>query len=101
MRFLMVVTVPHEQFNARVKDASAGKIMQDILGEIKPEAAYLTEMNGKRTFVFVVNLNEPSEMPKYAEPFFLKFNADVEWHPTMLPEDLAKAGLEGLGKKWG
>ena len=101
MRFLMMITAPHEQFNSGVKDGSSGKTMQDILGELKPEAAYLTEINGKRTFVLVVNMNETSEMPKYAEPFFLKFNADVQFHPAMLPEDLAKAGLDALGKKWG
>ncbi len=27
-------------------------------------------------------------------------NAQVRFHPVMTPEDLNKAGLEGLAKKW-
>ena len=27
------------------------------------------------------------------------FNADVQFHPVMSQDDLAKAGLEALGKK--
>jgi hypothetical protein len=40
-------------------------------------------------------------VPRIAEPFFLRFNAEVEFRVCMLPEDLAKANLEALGKKWG
>jgi len=28
------------------------------------------------------------------------FNAEIELSPVMLPQDLAAAGLEGLGKDW-
>ena len=31
-------------------------------------------------------------MPAIAEPWFLAFNASIECHPVMLPDDLAKAG---------
>jgi hypothetical protein len=31
----------------------------------------------------------------------LLFEADIELHPVMMPEDLKRAGLEELGKKWG
>ena len=48
----------------------------------------------------IVNLDDPSQVPKYAEPWFLVFNARCEFHIVMTPADLAKAGLEGLGKKW-
>jgi len=34
-------------------------------------------------------------------PFFLNFNADCEFRIAMSPEDLGKAGLDELGKKWG
>jgi hypothetical protein len=29
-----------------------------------------------------------------------KFNADVEFHVAMTPEELGRAGLENLGEKW-
>lgn len=48
----------------------------------------------------IANVGEPSKVPALAEPLLLTFNADCEFHIVMTPEDLAKAGLEGLGKGW-
>jgi hypothetical protein len=45
-------------------------------------------------------MDNTSEMPTLAEPWFILFKAEVEFHPAMLPEDLAKAHLMELGKKW-
>ena len=101
MRILMRVTMPHARFNAAVKDGSAGPKIQRILAEQKPEAVYFTEIGGKRTGIIVVNLADVSQIPAYAEPWFLSFEADVEFHPAMTPEDLAKGDLAALGKKWG
>jgi hypothetical protein len=46
-------------------------------------------------------MSKTSEIPGLAEPWFLNFDAKVEFSPAMTPEDLQKAGLEGLVKKWG
>jgi hypothetical protein len=101
MRFLVKATAPHEPFNTYVKDGSIAKRMQQVLGELKPEAVYLMEIDGKRTAILIVNMDKASQIPSVAEPWFLQFNADVEFHPVMSPEDLGNAGLEALGKKWG
>lgn len=101
MRFLMKVSLPHEPFNSYVKNGSAGAKMGQIMEELKPEAVYFAEMNGHRTGILIVNLNDASQIPHFAEPWFLLFNADVQFHPVMSPEDLGNAGLEALGKKWG
>jgi hypothetical protein len=45
-------------------------------------------------------MNSTSEIPRFAEPWFLNFDASVEFLPTMTPEDLQKAALDDLGKKW-
>src|SRR5262245_23569897 len=100
MRFLIIAKVPHEPFNSYVKDGSADKKMQTIMGDIKPEAAYFAETEGKRTCFLVVNFDNASQIPSIAEPFFITFGADVEFHPVMLGEDLGKANLAELGKKW-
>ncbi len=101
MRMLLTVRMPHEPFNSLVRARKAGKIMNKILKEIKPEAVYFTEQNGMRTAVIIIDVAEPSRVPSFAEPFFLNFNADCEFRIVMSPEDLSKAGLEELGKKWG
>lgn len=101
MRILLKVSVPHEKFNEAVRKGTAGQTMNRILEDTKPEAAYFTEMHGKRTVILLVDMEDPSRIPAIAEPWFLQFNADVEFHVVMSGEDLKKAGLEALGKKWG
>jgi hypothetical protein len=96
----MHVQWPPEPFNTAVRDGSVGPKMQRILEAIKPEAAYFSEQDGRRGGVFVVNVNGPSDVPALAEPWFLTFNAEVELRIAMTPEDLARAGLDALGKKW-
>ena len=100
MRFLIRVSMPHEPFNSYVKDGSAGAKMEKIMNELKPEAAYFMDMDGLRTGILIVNMDNTSQIPAIAEPWFLLFDADVEIHPVMLPEDLMKADLAALGKKW-
>jgi hypothetical protein len=100
MRILVQVNLPHEPFNTFVKDGSAGAKIKRILDDIKPEAVYFTEIDGRRTGLLVLQLEESSQIPSISEPWFLTFNADCHFHIAMLPEDLAKAGLETLGKKW-
>lgn len=48
----------------------------------------------------IADVAEPSAVPRIAEPWFLLFNADVEFHIVMLPGELEKAGLDKLGAKW-
>jgi hypothetical protein len=100
MKLMLNVTFSLEKFNAAVRDGSAGKKMQRILEELKPEAAYFTERNGRRGCSLIVQLDKPSQVPKFAEPWFLLFDAECEFRIVMSPEDVAQAGLEELGKKW-
>jgi hypothetical protein len=74
--------------------------MKQILEEIKAEAVYFTNYDGRRGAIMIINIKDPSEVPKFAEPWFLSFNADVQFHIAMTPEELGRAGLEELGKKW-
>ena len=97
---LMHLEFPLEPFNSFVKDGSAGQKIQKILEAIKPEAAYFTEHNGHRGGTLVVNLKDSSDVPMFAEPWFLTFNAKVEFRVAMTPEDLGRANLEAHGKKW-
>ena len=101
MKMLMHFRLPPEPFNAAVRDGSAGPKLQKILEAIKPDATYFTAANGQRGGTLVVNLDDPSDIPSLAEPFFLTFNATVEFVPFMTPEDLGRAGLDSLGKEWG
>src|SRR3990172_2472534 len=100
MRMLMHVQLPLEPPTVRTRDGTAGQKIQRILEAIKPEAVYFSEQNGRRGGTLVVNVKDPSEVPMLAEPWFLIFNAEVEFRIAMTPEDLARANLGALGKKW-
>ena len=100
MRMLFQVKLPVGPFNAAVRDGSIGKKMQTILDDLKPEAVYFTEVDGCRGAVMIVNIDNPTQVPRFAEPWLLQFDAEVHFRIVMSPEDLGKAGLEALGKKW-
>jgi hypothetical protein len=101
MRIIMHVSFATDVFNAAVKDGTAAAKMQRILGKQKPEAAYFTDRNGERSGILVVHMKDNSEIPSFAEPWFLTFNAKIEMHPAMTVEDLGVSGMEALGKEWG
>ena len=100
MRMLLHVKLPHREFNAAVKDGSVGKKISRILEETKPESVYFTEYNGRRGAIMIVDVRDPSQVPVYAEPWFLSFNADVQFHIAMTPDELGRSRLDELGKRW-
>ena len=101
MRMLLNVIFPHEPFNTAVRKGTVGETIDKILKAIKPEAVYFTEQDGHRGAVLIVEVKDPSQVPALAEPWFLHFNADCQFRIAMTPEDLQRAGLPELGKKWG
>ncbi|MEO6960143.1 MAG: panthothenate synthetase [Burkholderiaceae bacterium] len=100
MKMLLTVEFPHEPFNSLIKSGKAEEIMGRVLEAIKPEAVYFTEQDGTRCAIFVINVQNSSDIPAFSEPFFLNFEANCKFRILMSPEDLQKAGLGELGKKW-
>src|SRR6266550_7408389 len=102
MRFLVKVNIPVEAGNAAAKAGKLGTTIQSILADLKPEAVYFTDEKGQRTAFVFLEMQDASQIPAIAEPWFLAFNASVEIHPVMVPEDLAKAGgaIESAVKKY-
>lgn len=100
MKMLLTVEFPLEPFNSLVRSGKVGGIIGRILESIRPETAYFTEQDGQRGGIFVVDVKTPSDIPFLAEPFFLLFQASCKFRILMSPEDLQKAGLDDLGKKW-
>jgi hypothetical protein len=100
MRVLLTAKMPHVEFNAAVKDGTAGEKLNRILDALNPEAAYFTDEDGMRTALFVVDLPTASKIPALAEPWFQLFHADIKLQVVMTPDDLKKAGLDKLGKQW-
>jgi len=100
MRMILTATLPHEPFNALIKNGNIGKVLNGIMEEIKPEAVYFSLDEGKRSLFIVVNVEKGTDYVKYAEPFFLKFNADIKYDIVITPEEIQSSGLEEIGKRY-
>ena len=77
--------------------------MEKILADLKPEAAYFyADDSGNRCGSVVFDMQDASQIPAAAEPWFLAFNAQVTFRPVMTPADLAKgaAGIDAAVKKF-
>ncbi len=103
MRFLVKVNIPVDAGNSAAKAGKLGTTIQSILADLKPEAAYFTDNNGQRTGFLFLEMRDASQIPAIAEPWFLAFNASIEIHPVMVPDDLNRAGsaIEAAVKKYG
>ena len=102
MRFIMKLEIPTESGNEAISDPKFGQKMQALLKKVGAEAAYFTTVRGQRGGYVVFNMEDASQIPAIAEPFFLWLNAKVEFLPVMMPEDLGKAGpsIGAAVKKW-
>ncbi len=103
MRFLLKVNIPVEAGNTAAKAGKLGETINSILAELKPEKAYFTSDKGQRTGFIFLDMQDASQIPSIAEPWFLALNASIDFHPVMVPEDLAKAGpsIAQAVKKYG
>ena len=77
--------------------------MHKLLKKIKAEAAYFTTIDGNRGAHIYLKMDDASQIPAIAEPFFLWLHADVTFSPVMRLADLAKGepGIKSAVKNWG
>ena len=103
MRFLCKARMDIETANDLARQGKLGQTIQSIMEDLEPEAAYFIADEGQRTAVFVVDMEDASQIPAIAEPWFLAFDADFDAVPAMLAEDLERAGpaIEAASKKYG
>lgn len=93
MRMLLRVSIPVEAGNAAAKAGTLGSTIEQIVADLKPEAAYFfNDDDGQRSGSIVFDMKDTSEIPAIAEPWFLAFNAKVWLRPIMTPQDLSKGG---------
>jgi hypothetical protein len=93
MRTLLRVSMQTDTANAAVKDGTLPMVMRSALEALKPEAAYFCTQDGRRTAFIVFDLQNASDMPSIAEPFFMALNASVDFSPCMNADDL-RIGLD-------
>lgn len=92
MRVMLKAQWDMDAGNDVISSGKAPATIEAILKELKPEAAYFIAENGMRTSVLFLDIENPSQLPAIAEPWFLAFNAKVDVTPCMKIEDLKEAG---------
>ena len=90
MRFLFKISWPVEAGNNAAKDGF--QVVEKILSEQRPEAAYFVADGGMRTAILVIKMEDVSQLTGIAEPWFLALNARIEVTPAMVVDDLKTAG---------
>lgn len=97
MRVMLRARLDTQVSNEAIKNGTLPKIVQSVTEQLKPEAAYFGPCDGGRTATFVFDMQDSSEIPAIAEPFFLELGAEIEVYPVMNAEDLRKglAALQG------
>lgn len=97
MRVLLKVSMDTEKGNDAIRNGTLGKLIQESVEQIKPEAAYFTAEDGNRTAYLVFDMQDSSQMPVISEPFFQNLGADISYAPVMNMEDVQK-GLSQVGR---
>jgi hypothetical protein len=97
MRMLLKVQMEVEAGNRAIRDGSLAETLDRVMGQIQPEAAYFTALDGKRTALIFFDMESPSQIPSVAEPFFMGLDAAIEIVPVMNAEDV-RTGIEEASK---
>ncbi len=95
MRMIMKVSIPVETGNAAAIKGTLVSTIQQILADLRPEAAYFSEDDGQRNLFIIFDMRESSQLPGVSEPWFVAFSARVTVRPAMNLQDLSD-GLHGL-----
>jgi hypothetical protein len=94
---------PTESGNTAIRNGKVGKVFQQLIEDLKPEASYFYPEGGQRAGHFVVNMEDSSEVAGAVERFCFGLNATVDLVPVMNGEDLHKAlsGVDDIAQRYG
>jgi hypothetical protein len=103
MRFMITCRIPVEKGNELAKAASLHSTIQSIMEELKPEAAYFSDIERGGGGYIVVNMDDASQISAIAETLFLGLGATIQVHRVMTPEELGQASpaIEQAARKDG
>jgi hypothetical protein len=90
MRVMVRFSFPVVAGNAAIRTGKVEKVFQQLMEELKPEAAYFHGVNGDRGGFFVIDMRESSQIADTAERLFFGLEAKIELIPVMSPTDLQK-----------
>jgi hypothetical protein len=96
MRFMITCRIPMQKGDELAKAGSLHSTIQSIMEELKPEAAYFSDIEGTRVAYIVVNIDDASQIAAIVEPLFLGLGAAIQVHRVMTPEELGKKATPAI-----
>ncbi|NEC85163.1 DUF3303 family protein [Streptomyces sp. SID12501] len=90
MRVLLKAQFDTEKGNEGIRSGKLPELLKETLDHLKPEAAYFGPDEGCRCCWMVIDMEDSSQIPSTAEPFFTQFNAKVSFTPVMNADDLQR-----------
>ena len=102
MRTMIRFKFPVDPGNELMRKGKVGKVFEQLMADLKPEAAYLYPEGGERGGIMVFDMQDASEVAGVVERFSFGLHAKVELMPVMNPDDLQKAlaGIEDIVKNY-
>jgi hypothetical protein len=94
MRMMMKARLDTQMSNKVMREGGMPDLVRTAMQRLKPEAAYFTPEGG-RTMILFFDMQDSSELPAAADPFFQELGAHVTFQPVMNLDDLQK-GLAAL-----
>jgi hypothetical protein len=96
MRMMLKAVVDTEAGNEALRTGSMVKAIEQMMQQLKPEAAYfMASDDGQRSCLVVFDMADPSQIPAISEPLFHTGRARVTLTPCMNLDDL-QAGLSRI-----
>ena len=80
-----------EKANELTRAGRLHSTIQSIMEELKPEAAYFSDIEGARVGYIVVSMDDASQIFSIVEPLYLRLGAAIQVHRVMTTEELGKA----------
>ena len=100
VKVLFKISFPVERFNELARQGTAGQKLAAILEATKPESIYFTGNQSGRGAVAVYDLADGSQVPAMGEPWFLTFDAHIEYSVAISGQEMQKANLDDVIKRW-
>jgi len=94
---MLKVSIPVEAGNKGIKEGTLPKTVMGFVEKMKPEACYFGPEDGKRTAIFIFDLDDPTLIPTVSEAFFMNLNAAISLSPVMNLDEM-KRGVELAAK---
>jgi hypothetical protein len=103
MRMMLRFKFPVDAGNDVIRTGRIGKFFEQVMADLKPEAAYFYPEAGERGGIVVFNMQDETWVAGVVERFSFGLHASVELMPVMNADDLQKAlaSVEEIVKNYG